>query len=251
MERQNENENLLNFLDESGKMRPLDQIQKDVENLYKKIEEEAEECTLGLIDPNSCLNAILKPEDQIDGISIVNSFAFLARNLYITDEITPETSHTVCSLISFWNNIDEIDDLRPEERLPINIYIDTPGGDLDATFSMIDSIQLSKTPIYTITTGQGYSGGFLIGLVGHKRIGYPHSTYLFHEGSAAQSGDAHKFIQGVKFYESRLNDLKKITLDNTKITEKEYLEHKKDDLWLTAEEALAKGIIDEIATEVM
>ena len=110
---------------------------------------------------------------------------------------------------------------------------------------------MSKTPVWTITIGRGYSGAFFIGSAGHKRYGYPHSSYLFHEGCAQDGGDAHKFLQGVKFYEKQLSMLRKITLKQTGLTGDDYKKHRKDDLWMTAEEALKYGVIDEIIEELV
>ena len=59
-------------------------------------------------------------------------------------------------------------------------------------------------------------------------------------------GDAHKFIQRAKFYETQLKRLKKIVLKDTKITEEEYSIHKDSDWFMDPEEALRYGVIDEI-----
>jgi len=45
--------------------------------------------------------------------------------------------------------------------------------------------------------------------------------------------------------------LRKITLKYTKLTEEDYKKHWKDDLWLTAEEALRYGVIDEISNQII
>ena len=45
--------------------------------------------------------------------------------------------------------------------------------------------------------------------------------------------------------------LKEHTLKHTKITEEKYKKHKKDDLWMTAEDAIKYGVIDEILTEIL
>lgn len=242
--------NQINFTDENGKPIPLEDIQKAVEEIYKEMAEslENEECSCC---GDSILETLVNPDLQINGENAFNTLAFLERSLYLCDEIKPEAAIAFADAIRFWNKVDEADEIPLEEREPIKIYIDSPGGDLDATFSIIDSIALSKTPVWTITIGAGCSGAFFIGIAGHKRLGYPHSSYLFHEGCAQGGGDAHKYIQGVRFYEKKLSMLRKITLKYTRLTEEDYKKHKKDDLWMTAQEALKYGVIDEISTEII
>lgn len=230
------------FYNEDGTMRSIEEI---IEEYNAEIEANTNPFV------NSSLNAFVHPDYQIDSIKALETFSFISRNLYLTDEIKHEHAISFSDAISFWNFIDETDGVPVEEREPIKIFIDTPGGDLDATLSIIDCITLSKTPVWTITTGSGSSGGFFVGMCGHKRIGYPHSTYLFHEGSCQNGGDAHKYFQFDDFYKKRLKTLKELTLEKTKFTEEFYKNHKKDDVWLSAEEALQKGIIDEIATELI
>lgn len=230
----------IEFVDENGNLKPLDDVIDQIKEIYGAVEEEIarEEEELTLED---CCN--------IDPSKILVNFSFQNRCLYICEEIKHEDAIQIVDAINFWNALDE--DLPAEEREPIKIYIDTPGGDLDATFSIIDVIRLSKTPVWTITIGKGYSGGFFIGISGHKRIGYPHSSYLFHEGSCCNEGDAHKYIQFTDFYKKKLGLLKELVLKYTSISEAEYEEYKKDDLWLTATNAIKYNVIDEIATELI
>ena len=131
----------------------------------------------------------------------------------------------------------------------IKIFINSPGGSLTETFTMIDAIRLSKTPVYTIATGPAYSGGFFTFIAGHKKFAYPHASFLYHEGSVGNAADASKFRNFADFYSKQLNQLKDITLKYTKITPEEYQEHIKDDWWFTAEEALKYGICDVIIGE--
>lgn len=172
------------------------------------------------------------------------------RNLVISD-ITPELAIAVDSIIRFWNKLDDEGNVTPEERKPIKLYIHSPGGYLTSAFSIIDTIKLSKTPVYTIAIGDVYSGGFFIFLAGDKKYTYPHASFLYHEGATATGGDANKFRNFAKFYEVQLDQLKEIVLKNTSITEEEYEKHLKDDWWLTADEAVSYGIADEILTELI
>lgn len=167
----------------------------------------------------------------------------------IIEEIDEESGVVAESLIRFWNRYDEENEIPIEEREPIKIYIDSPGGYLTSTFTIMDSIKLSKTPVWTINIGCAYSGGFFIFICGHRRIAYPTSSFLYHEGNGSVSGDANKFQNQADFYKKQRQRLKEFTLKYTKITEEQYNEHIKDDWWLFADEALELGIADEIATE--
>lgn len=173
----------------------------------------------------------------------------LHREIQIAD-IDEDVGEAVETLIRFWNTVDEENNTPIEERQPIKIYIDSNGGSLHATFTMIDAIVMSKTPVWTINIGTAFSGGFFTFIVGHKRIAYPHSSFLYHEGSTAGGHqDAGKFRNYASFYDKLLDQIKEITLKYTKITEEEYDKHIKDDWWILADEALELGICDEIATE--
>lgn len=178
----------------------------------------------------------------------INWAAALKRNIYIAD-ITDEVGEYVEGIIRFWNNYDDEMGIEPEKREPIKIYVDSPGGSLLATFTMIDAIELSKTPVWTINIGTAYSGGFLLFIAGHKRLTYKRSSFLFHEGSTGQISDAGKFRNYAEFYERLLKRLKDVVLEYTKISEDLYTEKQRDDWWLTAEEAIELGIADEIVKE--
>ena len=62
-------------------------------------------------------------------------------------------------------------------------------------------------------------------------------------------GDAHKFIQRTDFYKKQLARLKKLVIDNTKISSEQYDEYRKDDWFMEPEDALKYGVIDEIVKE--
>jgi ATP-dependent Clp protease protease subunit len=189
-------------------------------------------------------------KDQYDFGDITDLSNALNRQLNV-GEIDGNVGDAIDSYIRFFNRQDEQDGIPVEERVPIKIYIDSPGGDLIATFTMINSIRMSKTPVWTINIGAAYSGGFFTFIAGHKRFAYPLASFLFHEGSTGTSGDAGKFRNFADFYKKELDNLKKVVLEYTNITEEDYEKHINDDWWFTAEEALEYGICDEIAKELI
>ena len=193
-------------------------------------------------DLMSCLEENVK-EDIVSFEDIVNLKSSLDREIYL-GEISDGIGSVIDSVISYWNKIDE--GIEKKDRKPIQIIIDSPGGSLTDTFTIIDAIKLSVTPIHTIVVGTAYSGGCLVAMSGHKRYAYPHSSFMLHEGSTSTGGDSHKFINYSKFYQTQLAQLKDIVLFNTKMTNDFYESIKRDDYWLSAYEAKEKGIIDEI-----
>ena len=189
-------------------------------------------------------------KDQYDFGDITDLSNALNRQLNV-GEIDGNVGDAIDSYIRFFNRQDEQDGIPVEERVPIKIYIDSPGGDLIATFTMINSIRMSKTPVWTINIGAAYSGGFFTFIAGHKRFAYPLASFLFHEGSTGTSGDAGKFRNFADFYKKELDNLKRVVLEYTDITEEDYEKHINDDWWFTAEEALEYGICDEITKELI
>ena len=166
--------------------------------------------------------------------------------------IGPGLGDNIDMYIRYWNMKDEEAGIPVEERQPIKVYIDSNGGCLDDTLTMIDAISMSKTPVWTICVGNAYSGGFFTFIAGHKRIAYPMSSFMFHEGST-NSGtvDAGKFRNYADFYSRQMELLKKVTLKYTKISEEDYEHHRKDDWWFFAEEGIKYGFVDEIAKELI
>lgn len=170
-----------------------------------------------------------------------------ARREISIGEITDGLGDIVDAYIRYWNRQDK--DLAPEARKPIKLYINSCGGFLTDTMTIIDSVKMSKTPVIGICTGTAYSGGFFIFISCDERYAYPHASFLFHEGATSNGGTSGQFQNYAAFYKKQLDQLKDIVISNTKITEEEYKEIRKDDIWYDVEGAIEKGIVDEVMEE--
>jgi ATP-dependent Clp protease protease subunit len=185
------------------------------------------------------------------GEDAIGETAFMRRQILVGD-IELDTGAAVEAVIRFWNQIDDENELAPDDREPIKIFIDSCGGDLGATFTIIDAIKMSKTPVYTINVGCALSGGFFTLLAGHKRFAYPHAAFLFHEGSiSTQGATSGQFENQAQFYKRQLAKIKDFVLEHTNISEEEYNEIKREDIWYDSDEAIEKGIIDEVLTSLI
>ena len=192
--------------------------------------------------------------ENTDGIvngveKLTEMMAFKNRELYL-DDVNRDAADAFNTFIRICNKLDAESHIPIDEREPIKIYINSDGGDLAAAFSIIDTIKMSKTPVWTINTGCAYSSGLEIFIVGHYRIAYPFSSFLFHEGYTGFGGDANKFKNYSHFYERLLEMSKQNILDHSSLTEEEYEKVKKDDWWFLAQDAYDLGMCDIIAKEL-
>ena len=158
------------------------------------------------------------------------------------------------SLIDFsyqilkWNKEDK--NKSNEDKTPIRIYINSGGGCLNSAMNLINIIQLSKTPIYTIAMGKAYSAGGLLLMSGHKRFVFPDTTVLIHDGSTGAFGDTGKVIDNLAFTQKLEDRVKKYIMANTKITAKLYDKNYRRDWWLFPEEIIELQIADFIITDL-
>lgn len=144
------------------------------------------------------------------------------------------------------NDEDLANNIPKENREPIVIYICSYGGDIDYMYSLIDTILLSKTPVYTVNMGVAASAASLIFMSGHKRYMMPRSKVMIHEGSAGINGDANKVMDAADDYRRVIKDMKDFILEHTKIPKNVLMKKRSNDWTLTAPECLNYGICDRI-----
>ena len=135
-----------------------------------------------------------------------------------------------------------------EKRKPIILYIMSYGGDLDYMYMLIDTINLSQTPIYTVNIGVAVSAASLIFMSGHKRFMTPFSKVLIHEGSAKLEGDAVKVMDASEDYKKSLKQMKEFIMAKTEIPKQLLFKKRSNDWTLTADECLTYKVCDRIIT---
>ena len=140
------------------------------------------------------------------------------------------------------------------ERKPILLFIDSQGGDSGEGFALVDVIELSKTPIWTINLGEWSSMGFLIGITGHRRFSLSRATFLWHDGGTGFVGSTGKVQDAADFNKLYENEVvKKHVLahsDPEKFTEAFYDANVRKEFYMLPEQALSFGFIDEILTDL-
>ena len=128
---------------------------------------------------------------------------------------------------------------------PIYVYIDSPGGDVDAGFAIFDMIRFIKPPVYTIGMGLVASAGALILLAAPKnyRLGLPNSHYLIHQPLSGIKGVATDIEIHAKEIEKIRAKINALIAEETGKDVDEVAKDTDRDYWLSADEAVNYGLI--------
>ena len=186
---------------------------------------------------------------QLADPSLVNFYNDLENRIYwLNDEINNYTFDLVQYIIR-WNREDK--DIPVHKRKPIRIIIDCVGGHLSVSETLSNIIKMSKTPVYGIALGYVASGATVIYLSCHKKYALPNSVFVLHKGSCSGvSGTYDEIVAFARDYEKQMEMLINFYISHTKYTEQEIEENIQTDWYIRTEEALEKGIVDELVEDI-
>lgn len=165
------------------------------------------------------------------------------RHLFLNDIVDEDVFNSLVYCILRWNADDK--GLPTEERKPIILYINSPGGSVVDGYGLIDAMLASKTPIITVNQGFAASMGFLIFLAGHKRYSMQHSEFLMHDGSTGGLGSTAKMKDRMEFETNQLEEMtKNYIMGRTSISEELYDNKYRVEWYMLPPEAKSHGIVD-------
>lgn len=147
-----------------------------------------------------------------------------------------------------YNRIDK--DIPVEERKPIKLFIYSYGGELDAMFSFIDVVELSKTPVWTINVGISMSAALVMLLSGKKRFALPHAMALIHSGSGGAAGTYEQSEAAMANYKKQVAKMREYIMSHSSIDKKTMTKNQAKDWYLDADEQVKYGIVDKIADDI-
>jgi ATP-dependent Clp protease protease subunit len=130
----------------------------------------------------------------------------------------------------------------------INIYINSPGGDITALFAIYDTMRYIKPDIATICYGQAASAAAVLLAAGAhgKRLALPHSRILLHQPYAGAQGQATDIELAAKEILRLRELLEEILAEHTGQPIERIHKDTDRDFVMTAQEAAEYGIIDEV-----
>lgn len=134
---------------------------------------------------------------------------------------------------------------------PIKLILNTPGGSVADGLMLCNIIDNFKKPLEIIVPSYSCSMGTIILCSGNhnpnvSKKAYPFSFALFHSGQTYVGGETTSVDDVIDFNRSVDNKIREYVVSNTKITEELYAAHHRKQWYISAEEMLEYGLIDEI-----
>ena len=162
------------------------------------------------------------------------------RIIFLADEITDQVANIVVAQLLFL----EMD--NPDAD--ISLYINSPGGSITAGMAIYDTMNYIKCDVRTVCVGMAASMGAVLLMAGEKgkRLALPNSEVMIHQPLGGASGQATDVEIRAKWL---LRTKEKMTRLMSEMTGQDQEKLRADcerDYFMTAEEALNYGIIDQI-----
>lgn len=164
------------------------------------------------------------------------------RVIFMTGTVETNMCNILCAQMLFLEAEDPV--------MPINLYINSPGGSVYDGLSVYDTMQYIKCPVHTYVSGMAASMGSFMAMAGEPGHRYvlPHSITMIHQPSSGTRGkisDMEIDLQESLRIKKMMTDL--YVKHNAKSKTYEELERLMDrDKWLTAEQAVDLGLADRI-----
>ena len=164
------------------------------------------------------------------------------RIIFLGEEVTDVSANLIVAQLLFLESEDPNKD--------IHMYINSPGGSVSAGMAIYDTMQYIKCDVSTMCMGMAASmGAFLLaGGTKGKRLALPNAEVMIHQPSGGAQGQASDIkIVADKILQTR-QKLNEILAANTGQPLEVIAADTERDRWMTAEEANAYGLIDEVIT---
>ena len=165
-----------------------------------------------------------------------------SRTILLTEPISSELAEDVVTKLLLLD--------QEEEGAPISMYINSPGGEIDAGFGIYDMMRFVNCPIRCISTGLTASAAVIVLLAAEKpeRLSLPNSRFLLHQPSSGVRGSAAD-VQIEAGEILRIRERINMLIADATGQPLEKIEHDTHrNFWMSAEQAKEYGLISRIVT---
>ena len=192
------------------------------------------------LDINSLIPMVIETTGR--GERAFDIFSLLLRNrlVFLGTPINDQVANLIVAQLLFLN--------QEDREAPINMYINSPGGQVYAGLAIYDAMQMISNTISTVAVGVTASFGTVLLAAGTKgqRYALPHATIHLHQPLGGAQGQVTDIeIQAKEFLRLRTN-LNDILVQHTSQTLEVIERDTERDYWMDAKMAVDYGIVDQV-----
>lgn len=172
----------------------------------------------------------------------VFSRLMMDRIIFLGTDINDYTANVIQAQLLYLDSCD------PEK--PINLYLNTPGGSVSSGLGIYDTMQYVRSKVSTTCTGMAASMGAILLAAGDKdmRSALPHSRIMIHQPMGGCQGQASDIEITAREILRLKDELYTILSHHTGQSVETLINDADRDHWMTAQDALAYGMIDKVLT---
>ena len=187
------------------------------------------------------LNPYILEERQLNVTQMdVYSRLMMDRIIFLGTQIDDYTANTLQAQLLYLDSVDSGKD--------ISLYINSPGGSVTAGLGIYDTMQFISSDVATICTGMAASMAAVLLVAGKegKRSALPHSRIMIHQPMGGAQGQASDIEITAREIQKLKKELYTIISEHSHTPYEKVYQDSDRNYWMTAEEAKAYGMIDEV-----
>ena len=190
---------------------------------------------------NQYLNPYILEERQLNVTQMdVFSRLMMDRIIFLGTPIDDYTANTLQAQLLYLDSVDSGKD--------ISIYLNSPSGSVSAGLGIYDTMQFVSSDVATICTGMAASMAAVLLVAGKegKRSALPHSRVMIHQPLGGVQGQASDIEIEAREIQKLKKELYQIIADHSHTPYDKVWADSDRNYWMTAEEACAYGMIDQV-----
>jgi len=191
-----------------------------------------------MISPQAVTPYVIEQDARGERMYDVYSRLLMERIIFLGTPISDPVANVIVAQLLFLNSQDPDRD--------INLYINSPGGQITSGLAIYDTMRMITAPVSTIAVGMAASMGTILLTAGArgKRFALPHATIHLHQPLGGVQGQAADIEIEAKEILRMRDLLNGILRDTTKMGEEQIAKYTDRNMYLTAAQAVEVGLID-------
>jgi ATP-dependent Clp protease protease subunit len=195
---------------------------------------------MSLVDPQALIPMVIETSGRGERAYDIYSLLLKERIIFLGTPINDQVANLMVAQLLFLNHEDS--------HKPIQMFINSPGGSINAGLAIYDTMHFIDAPISTVAVGLAASFGTILLCAGTPGMRYalPNATIHLHQPLGGAQGQASDMEIAVKEIVRMRELLNLILKKHTKMTEEQIAQSTDRDFYMTPERAVELGVIDSV-----